>query len=118
MSDIFKMLHTVIKSLFKKPACDRYPAKPETLYDATKGHIDIDASRCILCTLCSKRCPTGAILVDRAARTWKINHFQCILCNSCIENCKPNCLKMVTQHAEPVVSKTPSFVTVNIPEKN
>lgn len=115
MSDILQIFNTIIKSLFKKSACGMYPVQPATFYENTKGHIEIDASKCILCTLCAKKCPTGAIQVDRAARTWQIDHGKCILCNNCIESCRPQCLRMMNQYAVPtnqhMVNK------VSIPEK-
>jgi len=117
MSDILKMCHMVVKSLFKKSACHMYPVKPATFYKRTRGHIAIEPTKCILCTLCEKKCPTGAIRVDRNARKWEIDYFKCILCNNCIENCKPNCLKMENVYSAPVTSRDPAVVTVMIPEK-
>ena len=43
-----------------------------------KGHVEVDESTCILCSLCVKRCPCGAIEVDKKARTWAIDHFRCV----------------------------------------
>jgi len=115
MTDILQFFGTVIKSLFKKSACDMYPVKPAKFYDRTKGHIEIDAPKCILCTLCDRQCPTGAIKVDREKRTWEIDYHKCILCNNCIDACRPGCLKMANQYASPELAK--KTTTVNIPEK-
>ncbi len=49
--------------------------------------IAIDMSTCVLCGICGKKCPTSAITVDRAAKTWTINREGCVLCGSCITAC-------------------------------
>jgi len=114
MADILKMFKVVINALFKKSACEMYPIKPARVYDNTKGQIEIDAPKCILCTLCDKKCPTHAIKVDRAGRTWKINYFQCIYCNNCVEICPKKCLNMSTQYSAPEATK--EIQVVDIPE--
>ena len=37
-----------------------------------------DPSKCVYCTLCAKRCPAGAIEVDRANKTWKLDDEKCV----------------------------------------
>jgi len=98
MSDILKFSKTIISSLFKSPACEMYPVKPARFYDGTRGSIVNDASKCTLCTLCAKKCPTGAIKVDRAGGKWEINPFKCILCNECAHFCPPKSLTMINQY--------------------
>jgi ech hydrogenase subunit F len=117
MSDILKMFNTVMKSLFKKSACEMYPVKKPEFYENTKGHIAIEKSKCILCTLCDKKCPTGAIAVNREARKWEIDRGKCILCGVCIEVCRPNCLAMDKQYSEPVASQKVEVVEIPVPEK-
>lgn len=105
MSDILTMCKTVISSLRKKTACQMYPVKPAKFYKNTRGHITIDPNKCMLCTLCARRCPTGAIEVDRAKGTWQINRFKCITCNECVLACKPVALSMEMQYAPPGAKK-------------
>ena len=105
MSDILTMCKIVLSSLRKKPACQMYPLKPAKFYKNSRGHITIDDAKCILCTLCAKRCPTGAIEVDRAKGVWQINRFKCILCNECVHSCKPVALSMENQYAAPSEKK-------------
>jgi len=112
MSDILKMFTTVIKSLFKKSTCRQYPFKKPVFFDRTKGHIQIDRERCILCSLCDKRCPTGAINVDRNARTWAINSYKCILCFRCVEVCPVTCLAMQQQYSAPEEIKKSEVVEI------
>jgi ech hydrogenase subunit F len=113
MADILKMFNVVIKSLFRKSACGMYPIKPAHSYPNSRGHIEIEKEKCIVCTICDKRCPTGAIHVDRNAKKWAINHYKCIYCNNCVEVCPTKCLHMVVPYNSPDVAK--EIITVDIP---
>jgi len=113
ISDIFKMFGLVMKSLFKKSVCEMYPFKKPTYYERTRGHIAIDAPNCILCSLCEKRCPTGALKVDKDGRKWAIDNFKCIYCNRCVDCCPKKCLMMDNQYNAPSTTKT--IETVDIP---
>jgi len=115
MFDILQMFKTIIKSMCKKSACKMYPVQPATFYANTKGHIAIDEARCILCSMCARKCPTGAIQVDRKARTWQIDYGKCILCNNCIDSCPPKCLSIARQYAAP--TKQRAVFVATIPEK-
>lgn len=53
-----------------------------------------DPSRCVYCTLCAKKCPTGAIEVDRANKTWKLDDEKCVACGTCAEACPKKCIIM------------------------
>ena len=113
MADILKMFKMVMRAFVRKSTCDMYPKKPAHQYPNTRGHIEIEADKCILCTICDKRCPTHAIKVDRNGKTWSIDHYKCIYCNNCVEVCPKKCLLMVQQHSAPEISK--NVVTVDIP---
>ena len=115
MPDILQMFKTIIKSLFKKSACAMYPVQPATFYERTKGHIEIDAPKCILCSMCVRKCPTHALQVDRAKRTWQIDYGKCILCNNCVDSCPPKCLRMANQYSPP--TNQHSVFIANVPEK-
>jgi formate hydrogenlyase subunit 6/NADH:ubiquinone oxidoreductase subunit I len=109
---------TVIKSLFRKSACKMYPVQAPVFYDRTRGRIEMEASKCIVCTLCAKKCPTGAITVDKAANTWQIDRFKCIQCGACAEVCKPNAIRMVNQYAGPVAEKQIERLPVTPPKRH
>ena len=49
---------------------------------------------CVYCTLCAKKCPVGAIEVDRANKSWTIKHEDCIKCGACIDGCPKKALSM------------------------
>jgi len=114
MSDFLRMSKIVLEWVRKKPFCKMYPVVPGKVFERTRGRVMNDASKCTLCTLCEKKCPTGAIKVDRPGGTWQINHFQCIMCNECVTNCRPGSLTMETQHAAPSVTKDIICLSVEI----
>lgn len=53
-----------------------------------------DESRCVHCTLCAKKCPQGALEVDRAAKTWKCNYDDCVACGACAAACPKKAIVM------------------------
>ncbi|MBQ8287806.1 MAG: 4Fe-4S binding protein [Clostridia bacterium] len=64
------------------------PSSEASATDAPVGNgIAIDMDTCVLCGLCVKKCPTSAITVDRAAKSWSIDREGCVLCGSCITAC-------------------------------
>lgn len=98
---VFSFSKTVLKNLFSKPVTRAYPQKPREYPDRTRGHVQIDMDQCILCGLCSRKCPADAIQVNRAEGTWSINRFGCIQCASCVESCPKKCLSMGRAYSDP-----------------
>ncbi len=78
---------TALKNLFSKPATRQYPQVPREYPARSRGHVEIDMETCILCGLCSRKCPSGAITVDRAAGTWSIDRMGCVQCGACMDAC-------------------------------
>jgi len=83
----FTMGKYTLSNLFKKPATLMYPFKPQKFFANTRGKITIDIDTCIFCGICAKKCPSDAITVDKAGRTWEIDNLKCIYCISCVEAC-------------------------------
>lgn len=113
----FKIGKVVLKSLFKKPATLMYPVVPREWQERTRGHISIDETSCILCGICGKKCPTNAITVDKANRTWTIERMQCIQCGCCVEVCPKKCLGMEPEYTTPDVEKTVDVFEIPQAEK-
>ena len=70
------------------------PAPPESAAPAAGGHPVNDPNKCVYCTLCAKKCPQQAIMVDRAAKTWALDAEACVGCGLCAASCPKKCLTM------------------------
>ncbi len=103
---LFSFAKTEFCNLFSKPATRPYPQQPREYSERTRGHIENDMAACILCGLCSRKCPTGAIAVDRAGKTWSISRFSCIQCGYCVASCPKKCLSMKQTYTQPGAEKT------------
>ena len=101
----FKLGKMTLRSLFKKPETVCYPVETRPQPEDLKGHIEIDIATCVLCQVCAKRCPTGAITVDKEHQTWTINRFDCIQCRTCVRECPHGCLSMLPDYQKPNMNK-------------
>ena len=90
--------NTILHNLVSKPKTRRvekeYPV-------GTRGHVENDMDVCVLCGLCSIKCPTHAITVDKNEKTWSIRPMSCIQCRCCVDNCPKKCLSMGVRFQEP-----------------
>ena len=90
--------NTILHNLVSKPKT----RKVEKEYPVgTRGHVENDMDVCVLCGLCSIKCPTHAITVDKVAKTWSIRPMSCIQCRCCVDNCPKKCLSMGLRFQEP-----------------
>lgn len=99
---ILPMPKLLMKSLFNKPVTRMYPVVKQPYDQSSRGHIINDMMLCNFCTLCEKRCPTGAIKVKRNEKTWIIDPLQCITCQHCIDGCAQKSLSMRNEYTAPV----------------
>lgn len=92
---------TVLKSLFGKPATRQYPFEKREPFANTRGHVVVNITSCMFCTLCEKKCPTGAIKIDRKAKLFEINRLKCITCAACVEGCNQKSLQIAGSYTTP-----------------
>jgi ech hydrogenase subunit F len=102
---ILSMTKTLFKSIIHGPYTEAYPLKKKDNYQLTRGSVEIDIESCIYCGSCERRCPTGAIKVDREKSVWSIDRFKCIQCSYCNDVCPKKCLKMNNQYTAPSYEK-------------
>jgi formate hydrogenlyase subunit 6/NADH:ubiquinone oxidoreductase subunit I len=113
---ILKIGKMVLGSLFKKPATLMYPVVPRQWQERTRGQIGINIEDCILCGICSKKCPSDALTVDKAAKSWTIERMQCIQCSCCVDVCPKKSLTNAGAYTTPDVIKIVD--TFEKPEEN
>lgn len=90
----FKLGKMTLRSLFKKPETVCYPLQTRPQPEGSKGTVHNDIETCILCSICARSCPTGALAVDRKGGTWAIDRFRCVQCRNCINVCVEDALSM------------------------
>jgi formate hydrogenlyase subunit 6/NADH:ubiquinone oxidoreductase subunit I len=88
------MARLALRNLVTRPVTRRYPYVVRTPFAGSRGRIIIDFPACIHCLACAKHCPADAIVVDREAKSWKIDRFACVICGACIRVCPKKCLLM------------------------
>jgi ech hydrogenase subunit F len=101
----FEMTSLALRWALKKPPTTRYPFEPRRAIAASRGRLSFDKGSCVYCTVCAKRCPTGALGVNRAQKKWTIDRLLCITCGYCVEACPKKSLELVTTHETPVTTK-------------
>jgi len=102
------MITNIFRNLASKPATRVYPLQKREPFSRTRGRIDIDMSNCIFCGLCSRKCPSDAIVINKAEKTWEIDPFKCIICGECEIVCPKKCISMNGQYNTPAYSKSTS----------
>lgn len=98
---ILSITKTLFKSLFHGPYTDPYPIIKKPAFEDARGSVTIDIDTCIFCSICQKRCPTGAIVVNKAEGSWEIDRLKCIQCSYCVKVCPKKCLGMDGDYTPP-----------------
>ncbi len=106
MSSIMKFSKFALKNLFSKPATEKYPFEERKFADRYRGKVDIKIDDCLMCGLCARKCPSGAITVNRETKTWTIDRMGCVQCSNCVNSCPKKCLTMEQHYSQPSATKT------------
>ncbi|MEN2775789.1 4Fe-4S dicluster domain-containing protein [Acetivibrio clariflavus] len=101
----FNMTKSIFKNLFTKSPAARASLAKKEFKRNTRGKIDINIESCVFCGICQKKCPTGAISVNRTDKKWEIERLKCITCGYCVEACPKKCLSMGNEYSGPALSK-------------
>lgn len=100
----FEMARLALKWAVTKPPTSRYPFEPRKMIPGSRGQLIFTKDSCVYCNVCAKKCPTGAILVNRMQKKWAIERLRCISCGYCVEACPKKSLALTAAHAEPTVT--------------
>ena len=101
----FQMSRLALKWALTKPPTSRYPFEPRRHTAGSRGRLVFSRDNCVYCTVCAKKCPTGALTVNRAQKKWAIDRLLCITCGYCIEACPKKALALEPAHNVPAVTK-------------
>ena len=101
----FEMTRLALKWAMTKPATSQYPFTPRQPLAGSRGRLVFTKDNCVYCTVCAKKCPTGALVVNRAQKKWIIDRLRCITCGYCVEACPKDSLTLETDHGKPTVTR-------------
>jgi ech hydrogenase subunit F len=105
----FEMSRLALRWAFQKPITTRYPFEPRRVIAGSRGQLVFTKENCVYCTVCAKKCPTGALTVNRAQKRWVIDRLRCISCGYCVEACPKDSLALSTDHGHPTVTRDREF---------
>lgn len=113
---MFDMVGNVFKNLFSKPATRLYPFEKREPFKDSRGQISgVEIDKCIFCGICQRKCPSDAIVVNKAEKSWEIDQFKCVICNACADACPKKCITTDAAHKTSQYSK--DKLKIVMPEK-
>jgi ech hydrogenase subunit F len=101
----FEMSSLALKWALRKPVTSHYPFEPRQLLPNSRGKLLFREELCVYCTVCAKKCPTGALRVNRARKEWAIDRLLCIACAACVEACPKDAMSFSAEHPHPTITK-------------
>ena len=99
---LFVGLGITIRYFFQPVVTVQYPRQTLTMTPRFRGHIELirdpesGGSKCVVCGMCQKTCPSGCITVNGEKREgvkgkvlteYVLDFTKCSLCGLCVESC-------------------------------
>lgn len=99
---LFVGLGITIRYFFQPVVTVQYPRETLTMTPRYRGHIELirdpesGGSRCVVCGMCQKACPSGCITVNgekqegvkgKVLTQYVLDFTKCSLCGLCVESC-------------------------------
>jgi NADH-quinone oxidoreductase subunit I len=104
---LFVGLGITIRYFFKPVVTVQYPHETLPMTPRFRGHIELvkdvetGETRCIVCGMCQKACPSNCITVNGEKREgvkgkvlteYILDFTKCSLCGLCVESCTPSAI--------------------------
>jgi formate hydrogenlyase subunit 6/NADH:ubiquinone oxidoreductase subunit I len=107
------MLAEVVRSLFRRPATERYPFERQAAPERLRGALTWNPEKCTGCCLCVTDCPAQAIelvVLDKKNKQFVLQYHadRCTFCAQCVQSCRFGCIEMSPEQWElAAVNKEP-----------
>lgn len=104
---LFVGLGITIRYFFQPVVTVQYPYQTLPMTPRFRGHIELvkdeetGATKCIVCGMCQKACPSNCITVNGEKREgvkgkvlteYTLDFTKCSLCGLCVESCTPSAI--------------------------
>jgi len=110
------MLQLITRNLLNKKQTRLFPAAAERpAFERSRGRIILNPDTCILCGICSRRCPSDAIVVDRKEGKWELDALRCIICGECAAVCPKKSISMTNDRRHAAEDKEIIIHKVEVP---
>ncbi|MBN1896242.1 MAG: 4Fe-4S binding protein [Candidatus Aenigmarchaeota archaeon] len=116
---MFTMQKELFRQLFKRAFTNQFPVKhapksvaklledvgkgkkkinpPVPVPDDFRGKLAYDKDKCIGCQMCTRVCPSKALVFDTKTRKVKYYLSRCTFCGECVSICPVKCLSFTKE---------------------
>ncbi len=116
---MFTMQKELLKQIFKRPFTNLFPAKhipesvtkflkdvedgktsinpPVPIPSGFRGKIKYYKNKCIGCRLCTKVCPSDAVVFNSKTKKIDYHLFRCTFCGECVNICPVKALEFTDE---------------------